>query len=102
MAGSGVSFLCLTVQIAGMWVTGILSERYARNVKKGFSVDCQRYVMDQNKDKQKLNDELLDKVSGGEKICEKKCPDCGLILAENPEFVGPIFCSECKKYVTLW
>ena len=24
------------------------------------------------------------------------------ILAENPEFVGPIFCSECKKYVTLW
>ncbi len=65
MAGSGVSFPCLTVQIAAMWVTGILSERYARNVKKEFSVDCQRYVMDQNKDKQKLNDELMDHVSGG-------------------------------------
>ena len=65
MVGSGVSFPCLTVQIAAMWVTGILSERYARNVKKEFSVDCQRYVMDQNKDKQKLNDELLNNVAGG-------------------------------------
>ena len=58
--------------------------------------------MDKNSEKVKLNDELLDKVSGGEKIFEKKCPDCGLILAENPEFVGTVFCSICKKYVTLW
>ena len=77
--------------------------------------------MDKNSEKVKLNDELLDKVSGGEDCDDtpgpdewlreensdgnmygyKNCPNCVARLTYNPEFVGAIYCPCCKKYVTI-
>ncbi len=70
--------------------------------------------MDKNSEKVKLNDELLDKVSGGRQreedpwkskesdgkpLVHLGCPNCKCPLTNNPDFHGVMSCPCCMKEV---
>ena len=66
--------------------------------------------MDKNSEKVKLNDELLDKVSGGwsevaprqsEGYAPVCCPLCRSVLSFDPQFEGTTYCTGCDRFVTV-
>ncbi len=60
--------------------------------------------MDKNKDKAKLNDELLDQVSGGVDIVDAQIPSCPICRMNDAVTIvsyGLAYCDRCRVHFEL-